>query len=79
MRISVDNLNVKALPLTCFVDGQPVDRCVEADTVEGWARVLAADAQGSLIQECGGQVRETVLRGDVRIRWDRIAPNWRPE
>jgi len=65
VRISVDTL--RNPPVTVFVNGRIADRCVEADTVEGWARVHMAH---SFDQE--------TLRGDVSIRWDRIAPGWMP-
>lgn len=78
MRISAYTL--RHPPVSCFVNGILQKGVVEADTVEGWCRKLKRDISGNWrVNASREELEEETIHGNVSIRWDRIAPNWRPE
>lgn len=50
-----------------FLDGAELSDCVEADDVDGWAKVVQRDERGLLKHICGELIYET-RRGTVEFR-----------
>lgn len=52
-----------------LLDGEPLARCFEADTVAGYALCYATDANGNILRTADRQGIETVrLEGAISIR-----------
>lgn len=68
MRIWVGMPEFDSMEYEVFLDGQRVDRVLEADEESGRVWVAKTDKEGRLVYGYGNKIELNVIRGKVEIR-----------